>query len=57
MPEHAIKKITRQEYEALVKTAKNIAYLKEIDTAMDQLEKGQGQVHELIEVEDDDDDG
>jgi antitoxin YefM len=45
--------ISLDEYNAVMKAAKNAAYLDMIDRSMDQLAKGQGTVHELIEVDDD----
>ena len=40
-------------YNALTRAAKNAAYLDGIDRAMEQLARGEGVVHELIEVDDD----
>ena len=40
------------EYNALTKAAKNAAYLSMIDRAMEQLERGEGKAHELIEADD-----
>lgn len=45
--------ISLEEYNALTKAARNNAYLDKIDRSMDQLAKGEGKVHELIEVDDD----
>ena len=45
--------ISLDEYNALVKSAKNAAYLNMIDRSMEQISKGEGKVHELIEVDDD----
>jgi len=44
--------ISLEEYNVMVKAAKNAAYLDKIDKAMSQLAAGKGTVHELIEVED-----
>jgi len=38
---------------SLTKAVKNAAYLDMIDSAMEQLAKGEGTAHELIEVDDD----
>ena len=45
--------LSLDEYNALTKAARNAAYLKMIDRAMEQLARGEGTVHELIEVSDD----
>ena len=45
--------IRLEEYNRLMKAAKNAEYLKKIDRAMEQLANGGGTAHELIEVEDD----
>jgi len=37
-------------YNALTKAAQNAAYLKMIDESVEQLKRGDGQLHELIEV-------
>ena len=42
--------ISLDEYNALTKAAKNSAYLNKLDRAIEQLSKGEGTVHELIEV-------
>ena len=42
--------ISLEEYNAIMKAAKNAAYLDMIDRSMEQLAKGEGKVHELIEV-------
>ncbi|MCL2053108.1 MAG: hypothetical protein FWG90_01525 [Oscillospiraceae bacterium] len=39
-----------QQLAALIKTAKNKAYLDELDRSMNQIANGKGQIHELIEV-------
>lgn len=39
-------------YNKLMKAARNAEYLAMIDRAIDQLEAGKGQQHELIEVDD-----
>ena len=43
--------LSEKEYNELEKSRRNAEYLAKIDKAMDQLAKGEGQVHELIEVE------
>jgi antitoxin YefM len=48
--ETKVQKITKQEYEALAKAARNAAYLSKLDAAIAQLDAGRGQEHELIEV-------
>lgn len=45
--------LSLEEYNALTKAARNNAYLDKIDRSMEQLAKGEGKVHELIEVDDD----
>ena len=45
--------ISLEEYNSLKKAAKNAAYLDMLDRAMEQIAKGEGTVHELIEVDDD----
>jgi len=40
-------------YNSLTRAARNAAYLNSIDRAMEQLARGEGTVHELIEVDDD----
>jgi antitoxin YefM len=45
--------ISLEEYNMLIKAAKNAAYLDMIDRSMEQLAKGKGTVHELIEVDND----
>lgn len=37
----------------MAKAARNAEYLEMLDRAMEQLAQGRGQVHEIIEVEDD----
>ena len=44
--------ISLEEYNAIMKAARNAEYLAKIDKAIEQLEKGKGTVHELIEVDD-----
>ena len=44
--------ISLHEYNSLIKAAKKAAYFDMIDRAMDQLAKGEGTAHELIEVDD-----
>jgi antitoxin YefM len=45
--------ISLDEYNALMKAAKNAAYLDMLDRSMEQIARGEGKVHELIEVGDD----
>jgi antitoxin YefM len=45
--------ISLDEYNALIKAAKNAAYLDMLDRSMEQIARGEGKVHELIEVDDD----
>lgn len=45
--------LSLEEYNAIMKAAKNAAYLDMIDRSMAQLAKGQGTAHELIEVDND----
>ena len=40
-------------YNQIMKAARNAEYLAMIDRSMDQLAKGEGKVHDLIEVEED----
>jgi len=40
-------------YNSLTRAANNATYLNMIDRAMEQLARGEGTVHELIEVDDD----
>lgn len=42
-----------EQYNDMMKALKNAEYLAKIDRAFQQLEAGQGQKHELIEVDDD----
>ena len=42
--------ISLDEYNSLIKAAKNAAYLNMIDRSMEQIARGEGTVHELIEV-------
>jgi len=44
--------ISLDEYNLLTKAAKNEAYLNKIDRAIEQLSRGEGTLHELIEVDD-----
>ncbi|MDR0930111.1 MAG: type II toxin-antitoxin system Phd/YefM family antitoxin [Oscillospiraceae bacterium] len=44
--------LSLDDYNALMKAARNAAYLDKVDRAMAQLKRGEGKVHELIEVED-----
>jgi len=41
--------ISLSEYNALTKAARNAAYLNKLDRAIEQLSKGEGKTHELIE--------
>ena len=40
-----------EHYNAIMKAVRNAEYLAKIDQGIAQLEAGQGQIHELIEVE------
>ena len=42
-----------EQYNNIMRTARNAEYLAKIDQGIAQLEAGKGQIHELIEVEDD----
>ncbi|MBQ2604280.1 MAG: type II toxin-antitoxin system Phd/YefM family antitoxin [Clostridia bacterium] len=44
--------ISPEQYNQIMKAARNAEYLAKIDRAIDQLANGNGQKHELIEVED-----
>lgn len=44
--------ISLEKYNQLEKTARNAEYLSMIDRSIAQLEAGKGQMHELIEVDD-----
>ena len=44
--------ISLSEYNALTKAARNAAYLNKLDRAIEQLSRGDGRDHELIEVGD-----
>ena len=44
--------ISLEEYNAIIKAAKNAAYLDMLDLSMEQIARGEGKVHELIEVDD-----
>ncbi len=44
--------ISLEEYNALTKAARNAEYLDKIDRSIKQLEEGRGQLHDIIEVED-----
>lgn len=44
--------ISLEQYNAIMKIAKNSEYLAQIDMSIEQLEQGKGKKHELIEVED-----
>ena len=41
-----------EQYNAIMKATRNAEYLAKIDMSIEQLENGKGQVHELIEVDD-----
>ena len=41
-----------EQYNSIMKAARNAEYLAMIDRAIEQLEKGKGKEHELIEVDD-----
>ena len=45
--------ISLDEYNSLIKAAKNAAYLDMLDRSMEQIARGEGRIHELIEVDDD----
>ena len=42
--------ISLNEYNALIKAAKNATYLNKLDRAIEQLSRGEGKPHELIGV-------
>ncbi|MGM9935788.1 MAG: type II toxin-antitoxin system Phd/YefM family antitoxin [Candidatus Ornithomonoglobus sp.] len=44
--------LSLEHYNKIMKAAKNAEYLAMIDRAIEQLEAGRGQQHELIEVDD-----
>jgi antitoxin YefM len=44
--------MTLEQYNAIMKATRNAEYLAKIDMSIEQLENGKGQVHELIEVDD-----
>lgn len=44
--------LSLDKYNQLIKAARNAEYLAMIDRGIAQLEAGKGQLHELIEVED-----
>ena len=44
--------ISLEEYNMLTKAARNTAYLNKLDRAIDQLSRGEGKAHELLEVDD-----
>lgn len=41
-----------EQYNTIMKATRNAEYLAKIDMSIEQLENGKGQVHELIEVDD-----
>jgi hypothetical protein len=43
--------ISLEEYNILSKTTKNAAYFDMVDRSMAQLARGEGKIHELIEVD------
>jgi len=45
--------ISLEEYNSMMKAAKNVAYLDMLDRSMEQLARGEGKAHELIEVDND----
>lgn len=45
--------LSEDEYNNIMKAVRNAEYLAEIDKAAAQFEAGKGQIHDLIEVEDD----
>ena len=45
--------ISLDEYNSLIKSAKNAAYLDMLDRSMAQIARGEGKIRELIEVDDD----
>ncbi len=45
--------LSEGEYNNIMKAVRNAEYLAEIDKAAAQFEAGKGQIHDLIEVEDD----
>ena len=45
--------ISLDEYNSMIKVIKNTNYLDMIDRSMEQLAKGEGKIHELIEVDND----
>lgn len=44
--------ISLEQYNSIMKAARNAEYLAQLDRAIEQLEQGKGTKHELIEVED-----
>ena len=44
--------ISLEQYNSMMKAARNAEYLAKIDRSMQQLERGGGKAHELIEAED-----
>jgi len=45
--------ISLEEYNSMMKAAKNVAYLDMLDRSMEHLARGEGKAHELIEVDND----
>ena len=43
--------LSEKEFNEMEKSHRNAEYLAKIDKAMEQLARGEGQIHELIEVE------
>ncbi|MEG0376841.1 MAG: type II toxin-antitoxin system Phd/YefM family antitoxin [Eubacterium sp.] len=44
--------ISIDQYNSIMKAAKNAEYLMKIDRSIDQLQRGEGKDHDLIEVDD-----
>ena len=44
--------ISLEQYNSIMKAARNAEYLAKIDVSIGQLERGEGKVHDLIEVDD-----
>jgi antitoxin YefM len=43
--------LSLEEYNSLTRAARNAAYLDMVDRSIEQLARGEGKIHELIEVE------
>ena len=50
--EKSVVLMSLEQYNAIMKATRNAEYLAKIDMSIEQLENGKGQVHELIEVDD-----